>query len=115
MLTYLFFCSRSGDHRDLHVLTHPFPTRRSSDLLPFVSSPSRDRTMTNSSLSQGIAPFRAIEISHLARKLRAEGRSVIHMEFGQPSDGAPAGAVAVARAALGEPDMGYLDDRKGVV
>src|SRR3546814_14955868 len=21
-----------GDHRDLHVLTHPFPTRRSSDL-----------------------------------------------------------------------------------
>src|SRR3546814_12191890 len=65
--------------------------------------------MTNSSLSQGIAPFRAIEISHLARKLRAEGRSVIHMEFGQPSDGAPAGAVAVARAALGEPDMGYWE------
>src|SRR3546814_7344426 len=23
-----------GDHRDLHVLTHSFPTRRSSDLLP---------------------------------------------------------------------------------
>src|SRR3546814_21073617 len=65
--------------------------------------------MTNSSLSQGIAPFRAIEISHLARKLRAEGRSVIHMEFGQPSAGAPAGAVAVARAALGEPDMGYWE------
>nr|WP_184098714.1 aminotransferase class I/II-fold pyridoxal phosphate-dependent enzyme [Sphingopyxis panaciterrulae] len=60
-------------------------------------------------MSQGIAPFRAIEISHLARKLRAEGRSVIHMEFGQPSDGAPAGAVAVARAALGEPDMGYWE------
>src|SRR3546814_14743509 len=31
------------------------------------------------------------------------------MEFGQPSDGAPAGAVAVARAALGEPDMGYWE------
>src|SRR3546814_2606340 len=28
----LFF-SCSGDHRDLHVLTHSFPTRRSSDLL----------------------------------------------------------------------------------
>src|SRR3546814_8405539 len=23
-----------GDHRDLHVLTHSFPTRRSSDLFP---------------------------------------------------------------------------------
>src|SRR3546814_14587196 len=27
------FFSWSGDHRDLHVLTHSFPTRRSSDLL----------------------------------------------------------------------------------
>src|SRR3546814_17720338 len=28
----LFFFYRYGDHRDLHVLTHSFPTRRSSDL-----------------------------------------------------------------------------------
>src|SRR3546814_14895736 len=28
----LFFFSLSGDHRDRHVLTHSFPTRRSSDL-----------------------------------------------------------------------------------
>src|SRR3546814_6925398 len=27
-----FFCERYADHRDLHVLTHSFPTRRSSDL-----------------------------------------------------------------------------------
>src|SRR3546814_20626299 len=27
-----FFFSCYGDHRDLHVLTHSFPTRRSSDL-----------------------------------------------------------------------------------
>src|SRR3546814_13046003 len=27
-----FFFSVYGDHRDLHVLTHSFPTRRSSDL-----------------------------------------------------------------------------------
>lgn len=65
--------------------------------------------MTNLPLSQGIEPFRAIEISHLARQLRAEGRSVIHMEFGQPSDGAPSGAIAAARAALDEPDMGYWE------
>src|SRR3546814_17267910 len=29
-----FFFSRYGDHRVLHVLTHSFPTRRSSDLYP---------------------------------------------------------------------------------
>src|SRR3546814_6062305 len=29
------FVSRYGDHRDLHVLTHSFPTRRSSDLARF--------------------------------------------------------------------------------
>src|SRR3546814_3899716 len=29
---YLFFFKGYGDHRDLHVLTHSFPTRRSSDL-----------------------------------------------------------------------------------
>src|SRR3546814_13304771 len=30
--TFIFSCY--GDHRDLHVLTHSFPTRRSSDLTP---------------------------------------------------------------------------------
>src|SRR3546814_14500360 len=29
---FLFFFYWYGDHRDLHVLTHSFPTRRSSDL-----------------------------------------------------------------------------------
>src|SRR3546814_16881922 len=33
---FFFYCY--GDHRDLHVLTHSFPTRRSSDRL-FVSQP----------------------------------------------------------------------------
>src|SRR3546814_10671081 len=28
-----------GDHRDLHVLTHSFPTRRSSDLIAAYSNP----------------------------------------------------------------------------
>src|SRR3546814_18953914 len=31
----LFFFEGYGEHRDLHVLTHSFPTRRSSDLLAF--------------------------------------------------------------------------------
>src|SRR3546814_14363407 len=29
---YSFFCYCTDDHRDLHVPTHSFPTRRSSDL-----------------------------------------------------------------------------------
>src|SRR3546814_17120929 len=28
----MFFFVSNGDHRELHVLTHSFPTRRSSDL-----------------------------------------------------------------------------------
>src|SRR3546814_5702124 len=32
MLLCFFFFYGTGDHRDLHVLTHSFPTRRSSDL-----------------------------------------------------------------------------------
>src|SRR3546814_19101069 len=31
-----FFFEEYGDHRDLHVLTHSFPTRRSSDLVAIV-------------------------------------------------------------------------------
>src|SRR3546814_2507022 len=32
-----FFCECDDDHRDLHGLTHAFPTRRSSDLSPVPS------------------------------------------------------------------------------
>src|SRR3546814_3712758 len=35
----MFFFYGYGDHRDLHVLTHSFPTRRSSDL--FLSAANR--------------------------------------------------------------------------
>src|SRR3546814_16056911 len=30
-MLFFFYCN--GDHRNLHVLTHSFPTRRSSDLM----------------------------------------------------------------------------------
>src|SRR3546814_6181170 len=33
----VFFFECYGDHRDLHVLTHSFPTRRSSDLVRLLS------------------------------------------------------------------------------
>src|SRR3546814_17483138 len=37
----VFFFYGSGNHRDLHVRTHSFPTRRSSDLLPPASAAGR--------------------------------------------------------------------------
>ena len=56
-----------------------------------------------------IEPFRAIAISRLAHALKAEGRSVIHMEFGQPSTGAPPAAIAEAHRVLDVDSMGYWE------
>ena len=50
--------------------------------------------------SAAVAPFHAITISRLAHQLQAEGRSIIHMEFGQPSTGAPPRAIAAAQRRL---------------
>src|SRR5216110_3057971 len=38
-LHVLFFFQSSADHRDLHKLTHSFPTRRSSDLARLTARP----------------------------------------------------------------------------
>lgn len=59
--------------------------------------------------SAAIEPFRAIVISRLAHALKAEGRSVIHMEFGQPSTGAPPRALAAAHRVLDADAMGYWE------
>jgi aspartate/methionine/tyrosine aminotransferase len=56
-----------------------------------------------------IDPFHAIGVSHLAHQLKAEGASIIHMEFGQPSTGAPAAAIAVAHKVLDTEAMGYWE------
>jgi aspartate/methionine/tyrosine aminotransferase len=56
-----------------------------------------------------IDPFHAIAISRAAHRLAAEGRSVIHMEFGQPSTGAPAAAIAEAHRLLDTDGMGYWE------
>ena len=67
--------------------------------------------MTHNRITDDIAPFRAIEISQLAQKMRRDGGSIIHMEFGQPSEGAPQGAVAATINALGNDAsmMGYWE------
>jgi aspartate/methionine/tyrosine aminotransferase len=56
-----------------------------------------------------LAPFHAIAISRQAHALKAAGRSVIHMEFGQPSTGAPSTAIARAHAVLDADPLGYWD------
>ena len=58
-------------------------------------------------MSAQVDPFHAISISGLAQRLKAEGRSIIHMEFGQPSTGAPKAAIVAAHAVLDAEPMGY--------
>ena len=60
-------------------------------------------------MTADIDPFRAIGISRLAHALKAQGRSIIHMEFGQPSTGAPPAAIAQAHRVLDADAMGYWE------
>jgi len=60
-------------------------------------------------MSAQIDPFYAISISGLAQRLKAEGRSIIHMEFGQPSTGAPKAAIEAAHGVLDREAMGYWE------
>jgi aspartate/methionine/tyrosine aminotransferase len=56
-----------------------------------------------------IAPFHAITISRRAHALKQQGRDIIHMEFGQPSTGAPSRAIEVAHRILDTDGMGYWE------
>lgn len=56
-----------------------------------------------------VESFNAMAISRLAHALQAEGRSVIHMEFGQPSTGAPRAAIQRAHEVLDKDPMGYWE------
>jgi aspartate/methionine/tyrosine aminotransferase len=61
-------------------------------------------------MSAQIDPFHAMSIGRLAYRLQAEGRSVIHMEYGQPSGGAPKAAIAAAHRVLDSDAMGYWEN-----
>lgn len=60
-------------------------------------------------MTQEVEPFHSIAISRLAHQLKGEGRSIIHMEFGQPSTGAPQAAIARAHEVLDTDGMGYWE------
>ena len=64
-------------------------------------------TALTTPMSAEIDPFQAVALSRLAHQLKAEGAPIIHMEFGQPSTGAPAAAIAEAHRVLDSDPMGY--------
>ncbi|MBC2665937.1 aminotransferase class I/II-fold pyridoxal phosphate-dependent enzyme [Novosphingobium flavum] len=56
-----------------------------------------------------VEPFHAIAISRIAHDLKQQGARIIHMEFGQPSTGAPDAAIAEAHRVLDSEAMGYWE------
>jgi aspartate/methionine/tyrosine aminotransferase len=48
-----------------------------------------------------------MDVMAAAARLEAQGRTIVHMEVGQPDAGAPATAIAAVRAALGKDAHGY--------
>ena len=66
--------------------------------------------MSKTEIAQ-LEQFHAMSVSALAHRLATEGRSVIHMEYGQPSTGAPAAAIADAHDTLDTDAMGYWESQ----
>jgi aspartate/methionine/tyrosine aminotransferase len=67
----------------------------------------RAKALLQPSVRSGIPPFMVMDVMAAAARLEAQGRTIVHMEVGQPAAGAPASAVAAVRAALGEGPHGY--------
>jgi aspartate/methionine/tyrosine aminotransferase len=55
----------------------------------------------------GVPPFMVMDVMAAAARLEAQGRTIVHMEVGQPAAGAPATAIAAVRSALGDGPHGY--------
>lgn len=56
-----------------------------------------------------VAPFHALEALKAANAAAASGRSVLHMEVGEPMTGAPAAVRRAAARALDETHLGYTE------
>jgi aspartate/methionine/tyrosine aminotransferase len=61
------------------------------------------------SARSAVPPFMVMDVMAAAARLEAQGRRIIHMQVGQPAVGAPAPAIAAARAALGSSPLGYTE------
>ncbi|MBI6629983.1 pyridoxal phosphate-dependent aminotransferase [Pontibaca salina] len=62
--------------------------------------------MRNSMRSQ-VDPFIVMDVMEAARRAEAAGRSIIHMEVGQPGTGAPKGAMQALATRMMEEPLGY--------
>ena len=65
------------------------------------------RALLQPSARSGVPPFMVMDVMAAAERLEAQGRTIVHMEVGQPAAGAPASAIAAVRAALGNGPHGY--------
>ena len=67
----------------------------------------RAKSLLHPSARSGVPPFMVMDVMAAAERLEAQGRTIVHMEVGQPAAGAPASAIAAVRAALGNGAHGY--------
>src|SRR5690349_21968488 len=56
-----------------------------------------------------VPPFIAMDVLRAANEREANGRSVIHLEVGQPGTPAPQPVLEAARRAIAEDRIGYTD------
>jgi aspartate/methionine/tyrosine aminotransferase len=69
------------------------------------------RRLLQPSARSAVPPFMVMDVVAAAARLEAQGRRILHMEVGQPAAGAPAPAIAAARAALSSGPLGYTETR----
>ena len=55
------------------------------------------------------APFYALDFMRAANRMESSGRDVLHLEIGQPSTPAPAGALSASRDYLASRKLGYTE------
>ena len=67
------------------------------------------RRLTAPSARSEVPPFMVMDVVAAAARIEAAGGRVTHLEVGQPAAGAPAPAIAAARAALGRGPLGYTE------
>ncbi len=67
----------------------------------------RARRLITPSARSDVPPFMVMDVMAAAARIEAQGGRVVHMEVGQPAAPAPRTAIAAAKAALENGDIGY--------
>src|SRR3546814_11862846 len=105
----IFFFSLYGDHRDLHVLTHSFPTRRSSDLLSTGLTAVIPSAKQTAELADEPRPWQRIFLS-LAKRTMS---STVRKKASYPSSAISASSSSICfTTCAGAPSGQRLRDRK---